>query len=75
MDRLNEFDILQGFKFFEAHETMADCNDGSVANVIILKFVNEKNVAIEVDFIDGEWHIGEPYAINDDYEPLKKGSD
>ena len=72
VDYLGEFDILKGFKFWEASETMADGNDGSVANVLIMKFVNDKNVAIDVVFVDGEWSIEEPYAVDDDYRPLKK---
>lgn len=71
MERLDEFDILQNFKFLEAHETMADCSDGTKANVLIMKFVNEKNVAIDVTIIDGEWKIEEPYAVDDEYIPLK----
>lgn len=71
VDYLGEFDILKGFKFLEASETMADGSDGSVSNVLIMKFVNEKNVAIEVTIIDGEWRIEEPYAVTDDYFPLK----
>lgn len=71
MERLEEFDILQNFKFLEAHETMADCSDGTKASVLIMKFVNDKNVAIDVTIIDGEWHIEEPYAVTDEYLPLK----
>ena len=72
MERLDEFDILHSFKFLEAHETIADCSDGTKATVLIMKFVNDKNVAIDVTVIDGEWRIEEPYAVDDDYRPLKK---
>lgn len=70
VDYLDEFNILHGFEFLEAYETMADCSDGTVANVLAMKFVNKKNVAIEVMFIDGDWKIGEPYAVDDECNPL-----
>ena len=72
MEKLDEFCILNGFKFLEAHETIADCDDGTNAYVLILRFVNDKNVCIEVTVIDGEWKIEEPYAVTDEYLPLKK---
>ena len=71
MERLDEFDVLRGFTLLEAHEGMAESNDGDVANVLIMKFVNTKKVAIDVVFIDEEWKIEEPYAVDDDYRPLK----
>ena len=72
MERINEFDILRYFKFFEAHETIADFSDGTKAGVLIMKFVNDKNVAIDVTIIEGEWKIEEPYAVDEDFRPLNK---
>lgn len=71
MERLTEFDVLIGFSFLEAHEVDVDCSDGTKTFATTLKFVNKKNVAIDVDFIDGEYYIGEPYAVTDEYLPLK----
>lgn len=70
MDRLEEFDVLSGFKFLEAYEQVANCNDGTTENVTTLRFYNDKHVAIDVDVIDGEFHISEPYAITDDFKQL-----
>lgn len=72
MDRIDEFDILQGFKFLEAYEHIAAFDDGSKADVIVMKFYNDKNVAIEITFVDGEWQVGEPYAIDNDFNPINK---
>lgn len=72
VDYLDEFNILSGFAFLEAYETMADCSDGTVANVLVMKFVNKNMVAIELTFIDGEPSFGEPYAVDDEFKPLIK---
>lgn len=72
MDRIDEFNILQGFKFLEAYEQIAVSDDGSMADVIAMKFYNDKNVAIEITFIDGEWQVGEPYAIDNEFNPINK---
>lgn len=72
MERLEEFDRLAGFKFFEANSQMANCNDGTKTEVIILRFYNDKHVMIDVDLIDGEFNFSEPYAINDDFEMIDK---
>lgn len=66
LEELEEFNVLIGFRFVEAHEQMASCNDGSMANVITLRFENDNHVAVDVDFIDGEPHIGEFYAVDND---------
>ena len=65
IDKLNEFDVLTGFRFVEAHEQTAECSDGGTANVITLHFENDFHVAAVVDFIDGEPHIIELYAVDD----------
>ena len=72
MDRIDEFNMLQGFKFLEAYEQIAVSDDGSMADVIVMKFYNDKNVAIEITFIDGEWQGGEPYAFDNDFNPINK---
>ena len=72
MDILDEFDILQGFKFLEAYEQIVNSDDGSKADVIVMKFYNDKNVAIEITFVDGELQVGEPYAIDDEFNPINK---
>lgn len=71
MEHLEEFDRLSGFKFLEAYEQMANYSDGTKTNVITLRFYNDKNVAVDVDVIDGGFHISEPYAINDNFEAVK----
>lgn len=65
IDKLNEFDVLAGFRFAEAHEQTAECSDGGTASVITLHFGNDFHVAAVVDFIDGEPHIIELYAVDD----------
>lgn len=72
IEMLDEFDVLYGFSFVEAYETMAENNDNTFSNVIVFKFANTKNVAIDVVFVDGEYHIEEPYAVDDNYVPLRK---
>lgn len=49
MERLEEFDRLHGFTFFDAHEQMSKSSDGIPAQVITLRFYNNKHVMI--DFI------------------------
>ena len=65
IDKLNDFDVLTGFRFVEAHEQTAECSDGGIANVITLHFENDFHVAVDVDFVDGEPHISELYAVDD----------
>ena len=72
MDRIDEFNILQGFKFLEACEQIVNSDDGSKADVIVMKFYNDENVAIEITFVDGEWQVSEPYAIDNDFNPINK---
>ena len=72
MERLKEFDILSGFKFLEANLTEATWSDGTSTDILIMTFVNDKQVAIDVTVIDGEWNITEPYAVDKDYKPLKR---
>lgn len=71
---LDEFDILSGFKFIQAYETVAECSDGTTDIVTIMTFANDKNVAIDLTIIDGELKLCEPYAVDDSFEPLNKKS-
>ena len=70
MERLEEFDRLHGFTFFEAHEQMAKGSDGMLAQVITLRFYNNKHVMIDVYLIDGEYSFSEPYAVNDEFDAI-----
>lgn len=76
MEELEEMNILQGFKFYKAEtgcaETSIKGKRGEDVPVIVMMFVNDKNVAIDVAIIDMEVQIGEPYAIDDEFRPLKK---
>lgn len=76
MELLEELDILQNFKFLKAEtgwaETSINGKKSDDVPLIIMMFVNDKNVAIELSIIDMEVHIGEPYAIDDEFRPLKK---
>ena len=65
IDKLNEFDVSIGFRFAEAHEQTAECSTVGTASVITLHFGNDFHVAAVVDFIDGEPHIIELYAVDD----------
>ena len=69
---LDEFNVLNGFKFVQAYETVAKCSDGTEDIATIMTFVNEKNVAIDVVIIEGELKLGEPYAVDDELRPLTK---
>ena len=71
VERLEEFDFICGFKLLEVNYTEAQCSDGTTTDAIIMTFHNEKHVAVDVLFIDGEVRPTEPYAITDDYEPYK----
>ena len=72
MKRLEEFDILCGFKLLKVYMTEAKCSDGTTDDVMIMTFVNDKHVAVDVVFIDGEYQVTEPYAVNYDFEPVDK---
>ena len=72
MERLEEFDCLCGFKLFKAYESNVECSDGTKTYATVLQFANDKHVAVDVVFIDGEYTITEPYAITDDFEPVDK---
>lgn len=69
-NRLEEFRILHGFTLIDVFFTEASCSDGTVSDVLIFKFANKKNVCIDVTIIDGEWHIEEPYAVDEECNPL-----
>lgn len=68
---LDEFNILKGFKFGMAIETVVECSDGTKDFATIMSFANDKNVAIDLVIIDGELKLGEPYAVDNELRPLK----
>lgn len=70
MERIEEFDMLEGFRFFRATTQLADNSDGTKTEILTLEFVNSLNVKIDVDFYDGEYHIGRPYAVDDEYDKI-----
>lgn len=74
MEHLDEFDILSGFKFIEAYEQTANCSNGTKEYVTTLRFANDKNVGVDIDVVGGELHLSEPYAVNEDYEPINGGA-
>lgn len=71
MEHLDEFNVLSGFKFREAYRKIETSCIGIKSEVVTIRFCNEKKVGIDVDFVEGEPHISEPYAINEDFEPIK----
>lgn len=71
VETLDEFELLRGFKFLEARESTTKYEDGRCESITAMKFVNEKNVAVDVLFVDGEIMFDGPYAVTDEYEPLK----
>lgn len=71
MEHLDEFDILRGFKFYDAYKTTVENSKRETEFVKVLRFYNERHVMIDIYVIEGEFHIQEPYAINDDFEPIK----
>lgn len=50
MDRIDEFNILQGFKFLEAYEQIAVSDDGSMADVIAMKSAKLLLLALFITF-------------------------
>lgn len=66
---LHELDILSGFRFLRAYKT------SETNGLTILEFVNDKKVAIKVVLKNNELFLGEPYAVDFDYLPLKKRKD
>ncbi len=73
MEYLEEFNILLGFKFLEAYETEATCKEDNTKDfATIIRFVNEKHVAIDMIMLDGELSLTEPYAVNENFKPIDK---
>lgn len=71
VDYIDELNVLHGFKFLQAYEAPARDENGKVNDyTIVFKFANDKGVAIELTIIDGECNLGEPYAVNKDFEPI-----
>ena len=68
-DRYEEYAVLQGFKFLEMYETPVIGEPGEY--VTVLRFYNENHVMIDLTVINGEFQMGEPYAVNDDFERSK----
>lgn len=64
---LKEFDILRAFKLHEVSTSLQNGNE-----ILCFEFINEKNVAINVFFIDGNYKISEPYAIDNENLRLEK---
>lgn len=75
MELLEELGILQNFKFLKAETGWAETSINGVKDrevpVIIMTFVNDKNVAIDISIIEMEVSVGEPYAVDDEFKPLK----
>ena len=75
LEEVTELDILAGFKFLSAHSGYAksSVNDKPVEDdyVITMTFANDKHVAIDIDIIEMEIHVGEPYAVDDNFEPVR----
>lgn len=73
---LDNFEVLNGFTFYEAYNQFCEStvNGNPVEDTLVttLRFVNERNVEIDVFLIDGELQIGEPFAIDNEFEPLEK---
>lgn len=71
MEHLDEFDALIGFKFYDAYETEMKNSKGETEFATAIRFYNDRHVMIDVYVIEGEFHIQEPYAVNEDFEPVK----
>lgn len=74
LEHLDEFSVLSGFRFLEAYTQMGNCSDGTKVEITTLRFYNDKSVGIDIEIIDGELSLSEPYAINSDFEPVNGGS-
>ena len=70
IEELTELIPAYGFKLVNATTQLADAKvDGKsvgLNSVITLEFLNNHHVKIDVDIIEGEIHIGEPYAVDVD---------
>lgn len=75
MEYLEELTMLAGFKFYKAErgwaETSINGKKSDDVPLIIMTFVNDKNVAVDISIIDMEVTVNEPYAVDDEFKPLK----
>ena len=72
IEHLNEFDFLIGFRLVEVAEKDENGRDVCGGFATIMQFANDKNVGVDVDIVNGEVKISEPYAITDEGFPVKK---
>ncbi|MBO5853150.1 MAG: hypothetical protein J6Q61_00260 [Bacteroidales bacterium] len=68
IEELTELIPVHGFKLVNATTQLAEAKiDGKSAgldSVITLEFLNDHHVKIDVDIIEGEIHVSEPYAVD-----------
>ena len=77
IEHLDEFNFLIGFRIVDVYESEVTEKDEIGRDVCggfatIMKFANDKNVGVDVDIVNGEVKISEPYAITDEGFPVKK---
>lgn len=67
-DNAEVFQTLIGFKIVDIQFThTSEEND----DVVILKCINEHNVAIDILFQEDVISVTEPYAVNEDLSPIE----
>ena len=67
-DNAKVFQPLIGFKIVDIQLTHANEEND---DVVILKCVNEHNVAIDILFQEDVVSVTEPYAVNEDLSPIE----
>ena len=74
IEEMTELAPVYGFKLVNATTQLApatiDGEDAGVDVVITLEFLNDNHVKIDVVLIEGEVHVGEPYAVDKDMKRI-----
>lgn len=80
IDIIEDFNVLRGFKFFRAYESPVRTKDKNGNEQLetfatVIEFRNDNQVGIDITFIDGEYFIDNPYAVDVDMQRLKEYND
>lgn len=74
LEEITELIPVYGFKLINATTQLAEATvDGKSAGtdeVVMLEFLNDNHVKIDVYIIDGDIQVDEPYAVNADMKRL-----
>lgn len=75
IDIIEDFDVLRGFRYHKAYESPVHTKDENGKEKLetfatVIEFRNDYHVGIDVTFIDGDYFIDDPYAVNEDGERI-----